>query len=221
MHPIAPAPSYLPPPPFNRLWRPLAAALGLAVDATAFAVPRAAVSAVRSAESATVSPFSPCADEQCHGRRLRPASMPFLNSPSLSNPSHLFRQEVPELVRRSPPSPIARRRLTVLVRRIESSSSDAPIYFKIVAEVPPAGEQGKSYLFINHVAPKFANALLFPLNHSFIYLLYSTLLLVYYYSFAILGCNMIRCWIRTCLALLSRTSTQWGILAKCLDIGLA
>lgn len=102
MHPIAPAPSYLPPPPFNRLWRPLAAALGLAVDATAFAVPRAAVSAVRSAESAT---------------------------------------EVPELVRRSPPSPIARRRLTVLVRRIESSSSDAPIYFKIVAEVPPAGEQ--------------------------------------------------------------------------------
>ncbi len=33
----------------------------------------------------------------------------------------------------------------------DSSSSDAPVYFEIVAEVSPAAEQGKSCLSLDHV----------------------------------------------------------------------
>nr|AAX96225.1 retrotransposon protein, putative, Ty3-gypsy sub-class [Oryza sativa Japonica Group]ABA92681.1 retrotransposon protein, putative, Ty3-gypsy subclass [Oryza sativa Japonica Group] len=35
----------------------------------------------------------------------------------------------------------------------DSGSSDAPVYFEIVAEVPPATEQGKSCLSLDHVDP--------------------------------------------------------------------
>ena len=36
---------------------------------------------------------------------------------------------------------------------LDSGSSDAPVYFEIVAEVPPAAEQGKSCLSLEHVDP--------------------------------------------------------------------
>nr|CAE05402.1 OSJNBa0022F16.26 [Oryza sativa Japonica Group]CAE05573.3 OSJNBa0032N05.1 [Oryza sativa Japonica Group] len=40
---------------------------------------------------------------------------------------------------------VDRRWTTHVVQVHESSSSDAPVYYKVVAEVPPAPEQGKSY----------------------------------------------------------------------------
>ena len=36
---------------------------------------------------------------------------------------------------------------------LDSGSSDAPVYFEIVAEVPPAAEQGKSCLSLEHIDP--------------------------------------------------------------------
>ena len=36
---------------------------------------------------------------------------------------------------------------------LDSDSSDAPVYFEIVAEVPTAAEQGKSCLSLEHVDP--------------------------------------------------------------------
>ena len=39
------------------------------------------------------------------------------------------------------------------VCRVESGSSEAPMYFEVVAYVSPAQEQGKSYIHIDHIVP--------------------------------------------------------------------
>ena len=47
---------------------------------------------------------------------------------------------------------------------LDSDSSDAPVYFEIVAEVPPAAEQGKSCLSLEHVDPILQMLYCFPSN---------------------------------------------------------
>src|SRR5512140_3702667 len=100
---------------------------------------------------------------------------------------------------------------------LDSGSSDAPVYFEIVAEVPPAAEQGKSCLSLEHVDPILQMLYCFLSN---IALFYNSILWDGYMllqpcfwipcSFVSLGYNMIRLWTRNCLAMLSSTSTQWG-----------
>jgi hypothetical protein len=51
---------------------------------------------------------------------------------------------------------------------LDSGSSDAPVYFEIVAEVPPAAEQGKSCLSLDHVDPTLQMFYCFPSNTAFI-----------------------------------------------------
>ena len=100
---------------------------------------------------------------------------------------------------------------------LDSDSSDAPVYFEIVAEVTPAAEQGKSCLSLEHVDPILQMLYCFLSN---IALFYNTtmgclpiviaMLLLYHVSLSTWGYNMIRVWTRDCLAMLSSTSSQWG-----------
>ena len=55
------------------------------------------------------------------------------------------------------------------VCRLDSGSFDAPVYFEIVAEVPPAAEQGKSCLLFEHVDPILQMLYCFLSNNALFY----------------------------------------------------
>ena len=52
---------------------------------------------------------------------------------------------------------------------LDSDPSDAPVYFEIVAEVPPAAEQGKSCLSLEHVDPILQMLYCFSSNTALFY----------------------------------------------------
>ncbi|XP_066167822.1 uncharacterized protein [Oryza sativa Japonica Group] len=98
----------------------------------------------------------------------------------------------------------------------DSGSLDALVYFEIVAEVPPAAEQGKSCLSLEHVDSILQMLYCFPLNTALFYnvtmgwLQTVSAILFVPCSFVSLGYNTTRFWTRDCLDMLSSTSTQWG-----------
>ena len=59
--------------------------------------------------------------------------------------------------------------IVCFVCRLDSGSPDAPVYFEIVAEVPPAAEQGKSCLSLDHVDPILQMLHCFPSNTALFY----------------------------------------------------
>ncbi len=59
--------------------------------------------------------------------------------------------------------------IVCFVCRLDSGSPDAPVYFEIVAEAPPAAEQGKSCLSLEHVDPILQMLYCFPLNIASFY----------------------------------------------------
>ena len=100
---------------------------------------------------------------------------------------------------------------------LDSDSSDAPVYFEIVAEVPPAAEQGKSCLSLEHVDPILQMLYCFSSNTALFYNvtmgclpIVIAMLLLYHVPLSAWGYNMTRDWTRDCLAMLSSTSAQWG-----------
>ena len=52
---------------------------------------------------------------------------------------------------------------------LDSGSSDAPVYFEIVAEVPPGAEHGKSCLSLEHVDPILQMLYCFSSNIALFY----------------------------------------------------
>src|SRR5512141_2965119 len=98
--------------------------------------------------------------------------------------------------------------IVCFVCRLDSGSPTAPVYFEIIAEVPPAAEQGKSCLSLEHVDPILQMLYRFPLNTASFYhvtmgclpTVTATLIFVPC-SFVSLGYNMTRDWIRDCLAM--------------------
>ena len=100
---------------------------------------------------------------------------------------------------------------------LDSDSSDAPVYFEIVAEVPPAAEQGKSCLPLEHIDPTLPMLYCFFSNTALFYNItlgwlpiVTAMLFLIPCSFVSLGYNMIRVRTRVCLAMLSSTRSQWG-----------
>ena len=100
---------------------------------------------------------------------------------------------------------------------LDSGSSDAPVYFEIVAEVSPAAEQGKSCLSLEHVDPILQMLYCFLSNTALFYNvsrgclpIVIAMLLLYHVSLSAWGYNMTRDWTRDCLVMLSSTSAQWG-----------
>ena len=59
--------------------------------------------------------------------------------------------------------------MVCFVCHLDSGSADAPVYFEIVTEVPPAAEQGKSCLSFEHVDPILQILYCFPLNTALFY----------------------------------------------------
>ena len=99
---------------------------------------------------------------------------------------------------------------------LDSGSSDAPVYFEIVAEVSPAVEQGKSCLSLEHVDPILQMLYCFLSNIALFYNvnmgclpIVIAMLLLCHVPLSAWGYNMTRDWTRDCLDMLSSTSTQW------------
>ena len=104
--------------------------------------------------------------------------------------------------------------IVCFVCRLDSGSPNAPVYFEIVAEVPPAAE---SCLSLEHVNPILQMLYHFPLSTASFYNVtmgclptVTAMLFLYLAPLLAWGCKMIRCWIRKFLALLSSTSTHCG-----------
>ncbi len=81
------------------------------------------------------------------------------------------------------------------------------MYFEIVAEVPPAAEQGKSCLSLEHVDPILQMFYCFSSNIALFYnntmgCLPTVIAILFLYLASLLAWD--------CLAMLSSTSTQWG-----------
>ena len=82
---------------------------------------------------------------------------------------------------------------------LDSGSSDAPVYFELVAEFPPAAEQGKSCLPLEHVDPILQMLYCFSSNTALFYNVIMgclpiviAMLLLYHVHLSAWGYNMTR-----------------------------